>query len=135
MSFKTAYESDFYKIEVDQENDLLRSEWLRPVTKEEMITGGTRLFESLRDTGITRAIANAQRLVMLDTATKEWMSTQFFSLLSQTKLQKLARVLPSSLFSRLALEAVATRADANHVSRFVYKNFVTQQEALNWLND
>ncbi|MHC2992509.1 hypothetical protein OB13_13280, partial [Pontibacter sp. HJ8] len=82
----------------------------------------------------TRALAIAQRLVMLDAATKEWMSTQFFSRLSQTKLQKLARVLPTGLFSKLALESVATRADANHVSSFVYKNFVTQQEALNWLN-
>jgi hypothetical protein len=133
MSFKTTYESDFYKIEIDQENNLLRSEWLRAVSKEEMIAGGTRLFETLRDTGITRAITNAQRLVLLDAATKEWMSTQFFSLLSRTKLQKLARVLPSSLFSKLALESVATRADANHVSSFVYKNFVNQQEALNWL--
>lgn len=135
MSFKTVYESDFYRIEIDPEGDLLRSEWLRTVTQEEMIAGGTKLFEALRDSGITRAVANAQRLGMLDQATKEWMSTQFYVLLSHTPLQKLARVLPESLFSRLGLEAVATRADASHVNTFRYKNFLNPHEALQWINE
>ncbi|WP_242927412.1 hypothetical protein [Pontibacter vulgaris] len=135
MPFKTTYESDFYKIEVDQENDLLRAEWLRSVNREEMITGGTKLYESLRDYSITKAIANAQRLEAFDTATKEWMSNNFYTLLSQTPLQKLARILPESLFPKLTLEAVATRADAQNINKFIYKNFLNEQEALDWINE
>ncbi|MBX0333356.1 hypothetical protein K3G39_08895 [Pontibacter sp. HSC-14F20] len=133
-SFQTLYSSDFYKVEVDKKNDLLMAEWLRGVTQSEMVTGGTKLYEALRDTGITRAVANAERLTLLDTSTKEWMSTSFYELLSQTSLQKLARVLPSSLFSKLALEAVATRAEAQNINRFLFKNFSNQKDALIWIN-
>ncbi|WP_018478968.1 hypothetical protein [Pontibacter roseus] len=133
MSFKIAYESDFYKIEVDQDNNLLRAEWLRAVSKDEMVTGGIKLYEALRDSKVTRAVANAQRLELLDAATKDWMSTQFYTLLSQTHLQKLARVLPSSLFSKIALEAVATRSEAQNNNKFIYKNFTSQHEAQQWL--
>ncbi|PVY42908.1 hypothetical protein [Pontibacter virosus] len=134
-TFQTIFSSDFYRIEIDQENDLLLAEWLRSVNKEEMIKGGTQLYEALRDTGITRAVANAERLTTLDAATKEWMSTSFYELLSQTRLQKLARVLPSSLFSKLALEAVATRAEAQNINRFLFKNFSNQKDALTWINE
>ncbi|PKV63107.1 hypothetical protein [Pontibacter ramchanderi] len=132
--FKLYYSSDFYTIKVDRGNNLLLAEWQRPVNKDEMVAGGTKLYEALRDTGITRAVANAERLVMLDTVTKEWMSTTFYELLSQTSLQKLARVLPNSLFSKLALEAVATRAEAQNINRFEFKNFSSQTEALLWIN-
>lgn len=133
-SFQTIYSSDFYKIEVDKKNDLLMAEWLRGVTQSEMITGGTKLYEALRDTGITRAVANAERLTLLDTSTKDWMSTSFYELLSQTSLHKLARILPSSLFSKIALEAVATRAEAQNINRFLFKNFSNQKDALIWIN-
>ncbi|MCP2043797.1 hypothetical protein [Pontibacter sp. HSC-36F09] len=110
------------------------AEWLRGVTQSEMITGGTKLYEALRDTGITRAVANAERLTLLDTSTKDWMSTSFYELLSQTSLHKLARILPSSLFSKIALEAVATRAEAQNINRFLFKNFSNQKDALIWIN-
>ncbi|EJF10121.1 hypothetical protein [Pontibacter sp. BAB1700] len=133
--FQTLYSSDFYKIEIDKENNLLLAEWQRAVNKDEMIAGGTKLYEALRDTGITRAVANAERLTMLDAPTKEWMSTTFYELLSQTRLQKLARVLPSSLFAKLALEAVATRAEAQNINQFLFKNFSSQKDALAWINE
>lgn len=100
-----------------------------------MITGGTKLYEALRDTGITKAVANAQNLGLLDAPTKEWMSTLFYALLSETSLEKLARVLPSNLFSKITLEAVATRAEAQNTTSFSYKNFTKEQQALEWLND
>lgn len=133
--FQTIFSSDFYNIEIDKENNLLLAEWLRGVNRDEMVTGGTKLYEALRDTGITRAVANAERLVLLDASTKEWMSTTFYELLSQTSLQKLARVLPSSLFPKLALEAVATRAEAQNINRFLFKNFYSQEDALLWINE
>lgn len=133
-TLQTLFSSDFYTIEVDRENNLLLAEWHRGVSYDEMVTGGTKLFEALRDTGITRAVANAERLILLDAATKEWMSSNFYVLLSQTSLQKLARVLPASLFAKLALEAVATRAEAQNTNRFQFKNFSNQQDALIWIN-
>lgn len=135
MSFRTVYHSDFYKIEIDPENDLLQAEWLRSVNKEEMINGGTMLYQTLLDSGITRAVANAQRLVLLDAETKEWMSKNFYTLLSQTKLSKLARVLPGTIYSKIALESVATRAEAQGINRFEFRNFSNQQDALAWLKD
>ena len=135
MPLKTIYESDFYTIKIDQENNLLRAEWLRPVSKEEIITGGTKLYEALRDSGLTRAVANAQKLGQLDAATKEWLSNDFYALLSKSPLQKLARVLPGNLFSRITLEAVATRAEAQNTNKFLYKNFANETEAIHWLRE
>ena len=135
MPSETILVSDFYKIDSDPENNLIRAEWLRGVSKEEMVAGASKLCEVLNETGITKVVAIAQRLVLLDSVTKEWMSTTFYTLLSQTPLQKLARVLPSNLFSKLALESVATRAEALGTNKFEYKNFANLEDALDWLNE
>ncbi|MCC9135118.1 hypothetical protein [Pontibacter silvestris] len=133
MPFEIKYESDFYRIEVDAANTLLRATWLRNVNDREMITGGTKLFEVCCDTKVERAIAYMQALGALNPEAKEWMSTKFYKLLSLTPLKKLARILPSSLFHRLSLESVVTRAEALGVTKFTVKNFVDQDQALEWL--
>lgn len=136
MSFETMYESDFYRIEVDLEGGLLRAKWLRAASAEEIKVGGTKLFEVLRDTKVERAVANAQALTSLSVEAKEWMSSTFYGLLSQTGLQKLARVLPEdNVFARIALESVATRSEAQGVTKFMVKNFPNQQQALRWLDE
>ena len=133
MAFKTVYESAFYRIEVDVDANMLRSMWLRPADGAEIMVGGTKLYEVLRDTGVERAVANAERMGALNAASKEWMSNVFFELLSRTRLKKLARVLPNTLFHRIALESVVTRAEALGMTPFMVKNFLTQEEALSWL--
>lgn len=113
--------------------NLLRSVWLKAADEAELKAGGTKLYEVLRDTGVERAVANASCLGVLNTASKEWMSSVFFEQLSKTKLKKLARVLPTTLFHRIALESVVTRAEALGITKFIVKNFSTQEEAINWL--
>ncbi|WP_161887893.1 hypothetical protein [Pontibacter russatus] len=133
MPAKNLYASDFYSIEIDTEQNILRSRWLRSVNCEEMVTGGTKLYESLLDTGAELVVANAQLLCNLDTETKEWMSSGFYELLSLTRLRRIARVLPANVFSKIALESVATRAEASGAAKFSFRNFVDQQEAEKWL--
>ncbi|KAA5541710.1 hypothetical protein [Adhaeribacter rhizoryzae] len=133
MALKTYYESDFYRIQVDTAQQLLMARWLRPVSAKEVKQGGTKLYEVLRDTQVKYAVGNAQTFTALSTDAKEWMSTTFYQMLSQTKLKKLARVLPASVFHRLALESVVTRAEALGVTKFEVKNFATEPEALAWL--
>ena len=133
MAFKTVYESAFYRIEVDLEGNMLRSMWLKPADEAEVKTGATKFYEALRDTGVERAVANAERMGTLNAVSKEWMSTVFFELLSRTNLKRLARVLPATLFHRIALESVVTRAEALGMTPFMVKNFSTQEEALSWL--
>lgn len=135
MPLETMYDSGFYKIEVDVEAGLLMARWLRPVSGNELETGGIKLYEVLRDTGIEKAVANAESLGALSTEAKEWMSSRFYELLSKTKLKMLARVLPENLFHRVALESVVTRAEALGVTKFKVKNFATQEEALHWLRN
>ena len=135
MPFKTVYQSDFYTIEVDVEGNLLQSKWHRPVNAQEIELGGTKLYEVLHETKVERAVANAQDLGSLPAASKDWLSTTFYQLLSQTQLKKLARVMPSSVFHQIALESVVTRAEALGVTKFEVKNFVSQQDALNWMLD
>lgn len=133
MPFNTAYETDFYKIEVNLEGNLLYSEWLRHVSEDELITGGTKLYEVLRDTKIERALANGQAIGALTPNAKEWMSIEFYELLSQTNLKRLARIMPVSVFHQLALESVITRAEALGKTRFQVKNFSDKEEGMKWL--
>jgi len=133
MPAKELYASDFYIIEIDTEQNILRSRWLRSVDFKEMKTGGTKLYEALRNTGAELVVANAQLLRNLDTETKEWMSCGFYELLSLTRLRRIARVLPANVFSKIALESVATRAEASGAAKFSFRNFVDQQEAEKWL--
>ncbi|NDK56689.1 hypothetical protein [Pontibacter fetidus] len=133
MPFTTYYTSAFYKIEIDLKGNLLRSEWLRHVTEDELIFGATKLYEALRDTKVERAIANGKVLGALGPKPKDWMAAEFYELLSQTNLKKLARVLPDSVFHKLALESVISRAEAQGKTRFDVKSFTDNEEALRWL--
>lgn len=134
MSFQVKYDSSYYRIEVDVNQNLLKSKWLRPVSTEEMIEGGTKLFEVLRDTKVEKGVADATVLSSLSTESKEWMSSKFYELLSQTQLKKLARILPNTLYTRIALESVVTRAEAFGVTKFDVKSFTAVDEALAWLD-
>ncbi|RIJ41945.1 hypothetical protein [Pontibacter oryzae] len=134
MPFEVKYDSSFYRIEVDECQNLLKSKWLRPVSTEEMIEGGTKLFEVLRDTKVEKGVADATVLSSLSAEAKEWMSAKFYELLSQTQLKKLARVLPDTLFTRIALESVVTRAEASGVTKFDVKSFTAIDEAQAWLD-
>lgn len=133
MPSKVLYASDFYIIEIDTETNVLKSKWLRSATYEEVKAGGTKLYESLLDTDAELVVANAALLRTLDSETKEWLAVSFYELLSQTKLKRIARVLPENVFSKLALESVATRAEAAGITKFDFRNFVEQQEAEQWL--
>lgn len=134
MSFQVKYDSSYYRIEVDVNQNLLKSKWLRPVSTEEMIEGGTKLFEVLRDTKVEKGVADATVLSSLSAESKEWMSSKFYELLSQTQLKKLARILPNTLYTRIALESVVTRAEAFGVTKFDVKSFTAIDEALAWLD-
>lgn len=127
------YKSDFYELEADEGEGIIRAKWMRPVSSIEMITGDTKLHDVLQETKYRKVIANAQALTKLDFETKEWMSTRFYELLSHTELQKIARVLPTNVFYHVALESVATRAEALGVVKFQYRNFTNDNEALRWL--
>ncbi|NEM97075.1 hypothetical protein [Pontibacter burrus] len=133
MPFITYYASDFYRIEVDLKGNLMHSEWLRHVTDDELITGGTKLYEALRDYKVERAIANGKILGALGPKAKDWMANEFYELLSQTNLKKLARVLPDSVFHKLSLESVISRAEAQGKTRFEVKSFSDLEVAMKWL--
>lgn len=133
MPFITVYSSDYYKIEVDLKGNLLRSAWLRHVTDDELIFGGTKLYDALREHKTERAIANGKVLGALGPKAKDWMANEFYELLSQTNLKKLARVLPDSVFHKLSLESVISRAEAQGKTRFEVKSFTDDDEALKWL--
>ncbi|ARS35346.1 hypothetical protein [Pontibacter actiniarum] len=133
MPFDTKYDSGFYRIAVDESQDLLRAEWLRTVNKDELVEGGTKLYEILRETGITLVMADARVLTALPSDAKDWMASTFYELLSQTGLKMMARVVPSAIFSKIALESVVTRAEALGVTKFEVKNFTDPKDALSWL--
>lgn len=133
MPFKIFYESDFYIIEVDNEENLIQSKWLRQVTEQELIEGGTKLYEALRATKVERVIADAKDIGSLSSSAKEWLSAIFYDLLSQTSLKRIARILPESVFQQVALESVVTRAEAMGITKFEVKSFSNASVALAWI--
>ncbi|AKD04495.1 hypothetical protein POKO110462_06870 [Pontibacter korlensis] len=134
MNTSTIIDLGFYKIEVEESSNLVKADWTRSVNKDEMVAGGTKLYEVLRDTKLENAIADARKLTALSSETKEWMASKFYELLSQTNVKKVARVVPNDVFSRIALESVVTRAEALGVTKFEVKSFTSPTIALAWLN-
>ena len=126
------YQSDFYTIEVDVEGNLLRSKWHRPVNEQELKEGTIKLYEVLLETKVERAVANGQEIGSIPPATKDWLSTIFYELLSKTNLKRLARVLPANVFQQVTLESVVTRADALGFTKYEVKSFTDPKKALNW---
>jgi hypothetical protein len=133
MSSTIFYESDFYIIEVDTATNLIQSKWLRNVTDQEVVEGGTKLYEALRDTKVELVVADAKNIGSLSSTAKEWLSVSFYDLLSQTPLKRIARVMPDSVFQQIALESVVTRAEALGITKFDVKNFSNTKDALKWV--
>ncbi|SNT32918.1 hypothetical protein SAMN06296052_14813 [Pontibacter ummariensis] len=133
MPLKTLYLTDYCKIDADLERKLLRAQWLRPVDEQEARQVGAKLCQVLRETRLERLVIDTRALGTLDPGVKEWMSTSFFCLLSQSGLKQLGRVLPDSAFSRVSLKAISTRAEALGGVNFMLKNFTDEEQAYLWL--
>ncbi|MFD2513271.1 hypothetical protein ACFSRY_05290 [Pontibacter locisalis] len=72
------------------------------------------MIPELRRQWPTRALG------VLTPVAKDWLATNFYELLSQARLKRLGRVLPETVFHRIALEAV--------------RNFTSEGQALQWLD-
>ncbi len=97
------------------------------------MNSGVRLNECISNSNITKVLSNAQQLGSISSKAKDWLSSSFYDELSKLGVVKFARVLPSNLFSKLALESVITRAEALGCIGFEVKNFGEEKAAVEWL--
>ncbi|RAU84333.1 hypothetical protein [Pontibacter arcticus] len=134
LQLEPVHSTEFLKIEADHVARLVRTEWLRGASTEELIEGTQLLKNILAGNKYEKVLGNAQLLTSLSAESKEWLSTHFYAALSDTNLQQLARVMPENLFNKLALESVITRAESIGRISYSIKNFAKEVDALAWLN-
>lgn len=135
LTFEEIYRTGFFLIELDSSNSLIRTTWLSEVSHDELVDAALSLRDKLVEHKIEKLLANAQNLNALTSQSKEWLSTNYYNLLSSTGIKKMARILPTNLFRQLPLEAVITRADAISQLKYEARNFSSEAEGLQWLLD
>ncbi|WP_239022839.1 hypothetical protein [Pontibacter mangrovi] len=133
MKFNTVLENDFVKVEVDPDKALVRNEWLRTVSHEEVVNTAAKLNDIIKSSRAEVLLLNAQKCCKLNPETKEWLVSSYYKSLSDTAVKRVARVLPDNVFNKLSFEAVLTRAEALGSVNFEVKNFSSDRDALLWL--
>lgn len=123
----------FYRIEADHSCNLARVEWFTGITDEALRHGAVRLHELMLEHRLELLLSNSQALASLSPNTKNWLADNYYTILSQTSIKRLARVTPSNLFHQIALESVVTRAAATHNLSYQIRNFTSEPEAIRWL--
>lgn len=129
----TVFLSDDFKIEADDALSFIRTEWLRPLTDEQFKAETMRAYDVIVARRAQLVLVNAQQVSILGPETKDWLSHTYYSLLSDTALRKMARVMPDNLFKKLALASVVARADATGSLNYDIRDFASEEEAMRWL--
>lgn len=127
------YNSDDFKIEVDDSYAYVRTEWLRPLTDKEFTSEAMQAYRVIAERNAERVLVNAQQVSILGLETKDWLSNTYYCLFSNTAVKKMARVMPDNLFKKLALTSVVTRAEASTNISYSIQDFTSEADAINWL--
>ncbi|MBC5994036.1 hypothetical protein [Pontibacter cellulosilyticus] len=127
------YNSDDFKIEVDDNHAYVRTEWLRPLTDKEFTSEAMQAYKIIAERNAERVLVNAQQVSILGPETKDWLSNTYYCLFSKTAVKKMARVMPDNLFKKLALASVVTRAEASTTISYSIQDFASEADAIHWL--
>lgn len=127
------YDSDNFRIAADDTLAFVRTEWLRPLTDKEFKAEAMRAYKVIAERNAVIVLVNAQQVSILGPETKDWLSNTYYSLFSDTEVQKMARVMPDNLFKKLALTSVLTRVNATGNLSYLIQDFASEDEAVRWL--
>lgn len=133
LQLALVYNSDDFKIEVDDSHAYVRTEWLRPLTDKEFTSEAMHAYKIIAERNAERVLVNAQQVSILGPETKDWLSKTYYCLFSKTAVKKMARVMPDNLFKKLALASVVTRAEASTNISYSIKDFASEADAVHWL--
>jgi beta-glucosidase/6-phospho-beta-glucosidase/beta-galactosidase len=133
LQLTSVYESGKFRIETDESQAYVRTEWLLPVSDDQFKAEALKAYEVIAKQKADKVLINAEQVSILGPETKDWLSNTYYSLFSDTRVRKMARVMPDNLFKKLALTSVITRANALSDLSYTIQDFASEDEAVRWL--
>ncbi|PKV75096.1 STAS/SEC14 domain-containing protein [Pontibacter ramchanderi] len=123
----------YLKLSYDRKRDLLSSQWLRVVNSKEYRQAILRICKQLQKSNASGWLIDISRMATLNMSDQHWTIEMLGHELPQTKLRKLALVLPDDLFLEVVVEKVSNSLLHMFRPDFQIAHFSDPTAAQKWL--
>jgi hypothetical protein len=126
---------DYLHVEVHPELSLIVLFWKRQVNISELRTGFYTAIEIARSFGCKLWLGDARKTTMLDIAENEYLIKDLINLISETKVEKIARILNENDLEQPDFFAMKFQVEAGQSEEihFTTEVFTSEDEARKWL--
>ena len=125
------YQSDVVSILVDKDKQLGKAEWRGFLSSPEFRENGLRCAQLCQDEKLERWLADQRTMRAIRQQDLQWAALELLPKLLATPLRRMAVVVSADIFNNMAMEQLYKRAGS--IGDMVIKEFVTEEEALEWL--
>lgn len=127
------FETDYLRVWVDQEVQLMHSEWLRRVSSEEYRKGNLLLLDMLRTHGTIYWIADSAKLGEISTEDQLWTLQEAVPQIISLNLRKLARLSGDDNVSFNKFENFVKKVGGSDLGDLEVRQYITYKEAADWI--
>ena len=92
-----------------------------------------KALEIVKDTGIDKFLSDTSEMKVMPKENQEWIQNEWFPMAMQTKLRRVAFLVPNSAFGKASVEA--TNSQAQQAGNITIRNFTNREEAIQWLKE
>ncbi len=129
------FENAYLRLWVDNDLNLLYSEWQRPVSSQEYREGNLLLLQTLSENSVQNWIADSERLGDVSLEDQQWTLQELTPKFAQTKLTKLARIGGEDTGSHARFEQFMNKVEPIYIGNIQIRQFVTYKGAADWIGD
>lgn len=127
------FESDYLHIWIDEEINLMHSEWLRVVSSDEYRLGNCTFLTLLKKYSVKYWVVESSKLGDISEEDEKWTLTTLGPKIVQSGVIKLARVGDEKQVSYNKFNTFSEKAPAIHMGKVEIRHFPTFKEAADWM--
>ncbi|MEJ8801546.1 hypothetical protein [Pontibacter sp. H249] len=128
-------EKEYLRVWIDRSIKLMFSEWFHPVNSEEYRVGNQLLLDLLNEYKVVNWIADSALLGEISVEDEQWTFTYLIPAMTDSALEKVARVSGADKVSFSKFEKFAQQAEESYIGKIVVRQFETYKEAADWIAD
>lgn len=123
----------YIDIQYDPDLQLVQCQWLRGISSAEYRQGLEQACRVIETKPTVCWIIDATRLVAPNMSDQKWTTELIGHCMNQTKLRKIAFVLPDDLFSEVVAEKISSDVMQMNYNNIVIASFSSFEKGLHWL--
>lgn len=125
------YETDAIRVSYDEEMQLGKGEWKGFVSSDELRNTALRSLEFINEHGITRWLSDRSHMKAIRQQDQQWTVEEFVPKLINSPLRRMASVVSSDIFNKMAMEQIFKRIGG--LGDIAFRDFDSVAEAMEWL--